>query len=122
MQTTDLNTAAPEAETDAKTDAYLIREAIEDIRPTLRRDGGDISLHKIEGDLVVVEMTGACVGCVLATVTVSGIRKIISEKVGRPMKVIPRSAFVPVRRLRPASATRRSIQITEGSAKVKAPA
>ena len=38
--------------------------ALEEIRPFLKSDGGDISLVSIEGDKNVnVQLHGACVGC-----------------------------------------------------------
>lgn len=34
-----------------------------EIRPTLRKDGGDIELIDVDGDFVVVSLRGACVSC-----------------------------------------------------------
>jgi NifU-like protein len=70
-----------------------IAKAIAELRPTLQRDGGDIQLVAIDGDIVIVDMKGACSGCVLASVTVAGIRKRLIDKIGRPLKVVPRSAM-----------------------------
>lgn len=67
----------------------LIEAALETIRPNLRRDGGDCQLVKIEGDAVFVRLTGACVGCQLASVTVAGVRQRLVEAVGMPLRVIP---------------------------------
>lgn len=66
--------------------------AVAELRPTLQRDGGDIELIAIDGDMVVVDMKGSCVGCVLASVTLAGVRKKIIEAVGRPVRVVPLSA------------------------------
>lgn len=82
--------------------AERVAKAIEELRPVLQRDGGDIELVRIDGDIVVVDLKGTCVGCVLASVTVTGIRKRMVELVGRPLKVIPKSAFVPLRRMKAA--------------------
>lgn len=41
-----------------------VEKALEEIRPFLLNDGGDISLISIEDDnLVKVRLEGACVGC-----------------------------------------------------------
>ena len=69
-----------------------VAAAIAGLRPTLQRDGGDIELIAIEGDMVVVGMMGACSGCVLASLTLAGVRKTIIEAVGRPVRVVPLSA------------------------------
>ena len=69
-----------------------VTAAVADLRPTLQRDGGDIELIAIDGDMVVVDMKGSCVGCVLASVTLAGVRKKIMEAVGRPVRVVPLSA------------------------------
>jgi len=48
----------------------LIEEIIErEIRPHLRRDGGDIELIDIEGDTVTIAFRGMCAGCASASVT-----------------------------------------------------
>jgi len=69
-----------------------VEEAIAELRPTLQRDGGDIELITIDGDMVVVDMKGACSGCMLASMTLGGVRKKIIDKVGRPLRVVPLSA------------------------------
>lgn len=44
-------------------DVDKVREAVNDVRQILMRDGGDIELVDIQGSLVRVRMKGACVGC-----------------------------------------------------------
>jgi NifU-like protein len=85
----------PAAPADLETE---IARAIADLRPTLQRDGGDIQLVGVDGDIVIVDMKGACSGCVLASVTVAGIRKRLIDRIGRPLKVIPRSAMALFRK------------------------
>ncbi len=70
----------------------LIAAVIAEMRPVLQRDGGDIELITIEGDMVVVDMKGSCVGCVLASVTLAGVRKKLMDAVGKPLRVMPLSA------------------------------
>jgi len=78
---------APQSDRDA-----LIAAVIAEMRPVLQRDGGDIELITIEGDMVVVDMKGSCVGCVLASVTLAGVRKKLIDAVGKPLRVMPFSA------------------------------
>lgn len=40
-----------------------VEAALEEIRPFLKTDGGDISLIAIENNIVTVRLEGACVGC-----------------------------------------------------------
>lgn len=67
----------------------LIEETIDQLRPALKMDGGDCELVDVDGDKVMIKLTGACVGCQLASVTVSGIQKKLIEKIGTPLRVIP---------------------------------
>jgi NifU-like protein len=69
-----------------------IEKAIAELRPVLARDGGDIELVTIEGDMVVVDLKGNCTGCILSSVTLAGVRKRIIELTGRPLRVVPLSA------------------------------
>ncbi|GAA0580507.1 NifU family protein [Rhizomicrobium electricum] len=80
----------PTAPVDLETE---IAKAIADLRPVLQRDGGDIELVAVEGDIVVVDFKGACSGCVLASVTLAGVRKRLIDAIGHPLKVVPRSAM-----------------------------
>ncbi|CAH2599522.1 Nitrogen fixation protein NifU [Rhodovastum atsumiense] len=66
-----------------------IETAIEEIRPYLRADGGDCELVDVDGDRVLVRLSGACVGCQSATVTINGIQERLATKLGRGLRVIP---------------------------------
>jgi len=49
-----------------------VEEALEEIRPFLRNDGGDITLVDIEDDkLVKVRLEGNCVGCSVNQMTLN---------------------------------------------------
>ncbi len=67
----------------------LVEEAIEEVRPFLQRDSGDCELIDVDGDKVLVKLTGACVNCQLASMTLGGVQERVVKKVGLPMRVIP---------------------------------
>ena len=47
-----------------------IEKALDEIRPFLQNDGGDISLISIEDEKIVkVQLEGACVGCSVNQIT-----------------------------------------------------
>ncbi|MFB9056622.1 NifU family protein [Mariniflexile ostreae] len=58
-----------------------VEKALEEIRPFLQSDGGDISLLSIEDDkLVKVQLQGACVGCTVNQMTLkSGVEMTIKK-------------------------------------------
>ncbi|MBU2950757.1 NifU family protein [Tamlana agarivorans] len=58
-----------------------VEKALEEIRPFLQSDGGDISLLSIEDDSVVkVQLEGACVGCSVNQMTLkSGVEMTIKK-------------------------------------------
>jgi len=48
----------------------MIEEVLErEIRPALRKDGGDIELIDVDGDFVLVSLRGACVSCAASQTT-----------------------------------------------------
>ncbi len=52
----------------------LIEETIDrQVRPILRRDGGDLELHDVDGDRVLVKFVGACVSCPVSSVTLKDV-------------------------------------------------
>ena len=58
-----------------------VEKALDEIRPFLQSDGGDISLLAIENDnLVKVQLQGACVGCGVNQMTLkSGVEMTIKK-------------------------------------------
>jgi Fe-S cluster biogenesis protein NfuA len=61
----------------------LVSDALENIRPYLQADGGDIRLVDITDKMVVqVELTGACEGCPFSMQTLkAGVEQTILKKV-----------------------------------------
>ena len=66
-----------------------IEAAVEELRPYLKADGGDCELVDVDGDTVLVRLSGACVSCQMASVTVSGVQERLIGKLGMPLKVVP---------------------------------
>ena len=64
--------------------------ALEEIRPFLQSDGGDISLLSIDdGKLVKVQLKGACVGCSVNQMTLkSGVEMTIKKHAPQIEEVI----------------------------------
>ncbi|APY10615.1 hypothetical protein BWZ22_04895 [Seonamhaeicola sp. S2-3] len=67
-----------------------VLNALDEIRPFLQSDGGDISLLSIEDDkLVKVQLQGACVGCSVNQMTLkSGVEMTIKKHAPQIEKVI----------------------------------
>jgi len=67
-----------------------VEKALDEIRPYLQTDGGDISLLAIENDKVVkVRLEGACVGCSVNQMTLrSGVEMTIKKYVPQIEQVI----------------------------------
>ncbi|WP_299890404.1 NifU family protein [uncultured Lacinutrix sp.] len=67
-----------------------VEKALDEIRPFLQSDGGDISLLAIEDDkLVKVQLEGACVGCSVNQMTLkSGVEMTIKKYAPQIEKVI----------------------------------
>jgi len=68
-----------------------VKELIEDIRPQLQADGGDIELQGIEDDgTVKVKLKGACAGCPGAAMTLQfGVERVLKEAVPSVKGVVP---------------------------------
>lgn len=49
-----------------------IQQVLDEVRPTLLADGGDVELYDLEGDVVKVILKGACGSCESSTATLKG--------------------------------------------------
>lgn len=81
-------TKQPEATQDEQR-IQVIKAVIEEIRPNLKRDGGDCELVEVVGNKVMVRMTGACVFCKLASATIEGIQAKLVERLGEFVRLVP---------------------------------
>ncbi|MEJ5377647.1 MAG: NifU family protein [bacterium] len=68
----------------------IVQKVIDEIRPALQADGGDVSLVDVGEDGVVkVRLTGACGGCPMSQMTLKmGIERRLKEKVPGVTSVI----------------------------------
>lgn len=63
-------------------------KAIEEIRPNLQADGGDVELVDVAGGIAKVRLKGACAGCPMSTMTVKwGVENFLKKKVPEITKV-----------------------------------
>jgi len=60
-----------------------VRKALEEVRPMLQADGGDVELVEVTEDGIVrVRLQGACQGCPMSQMTVkNGIEQLLVERV-----------------------------------------
>ena len=67
-----------------------VEKALDEIRPFLQKDGGDITLISIEENkLVKVKLEGACVGCSVNQMTLkSGVEMTIKKYVPQIERVV----------------------------------
>ncbi|MEW8319278.1 MAG: Fe-S cluster assembly protein NifU [Candidatus Thiodiazotropha sp.] len=66
-----------------------IEELLEEIRPNLQRDHGDVELVEVDGKYIYVKMIGACAGCQMAATTLGGIQQHLAEGLGEFIQVLP---------------------------------
>jgi NifU-like protein len=67
----------------------IINGAIQKIRVAIQGDGGDLELLSFANDIAKVQLGGACAGCHMAGQTLGGIRRHLTEALGRPIRVMP---------------------------------
>ncbi len=57
------------------------KEILEQLRPYLQADGGDVTFGRIEDDTLWIELHGACSGCASSLMTLKmGIERRITEE------------------------------------------
>ncbi|MDJ0987319.1 MAG: NifU family protein [Desulfobacterales bacterium] len=59
-----------------------VQSALDDIRPSLQADGGDVELVDVVDGVVTVRLTGACGGCPMSQMTLKqGIETYVKKKI-----------------------------------------
>lgn len=62
--------------------AENIESVLDEVRPYLIADGGNVALHEIDGNVVKLKLQGACGSCPSAVVTMKmGIERRLMEKI-----------------------------------------
>ncbi|TEU15963.1 MAG: NifU family protein [Dehalococcoidia bacterium] len=66
-----------------------VEAALEQVRPVLLADGGDVQLIDVKDGVVTLKLTGACGGCPMATMTLKGgIERVLKEQVPEVKDVV----------------------------------
>lgn len=67
-----------------------VKEALEQVRPSLQADGGDLDFVSIEENgVVVVKLQGACGSCPYATMTLKdGVERYLKDNIPEVTEVI----------------------------------
>jgi len=66
-----------------------IEAVLNEIRPNLVRDGGNVELVDATDGIVKVRLTGACGGCPMASMTLKhGVERVLKERVPEVKEVV----------------------------------
>jgi Fe-S cluster biogenesis protein NfuA len=66
-----------------------IEHVLDQIRPNLRADGGDVELVEVKDGIVSLRLQGACAGCPMSTMTLkNGIERILKEEISEVKEVV----------------------------------
>jgi Fe-S cluster biogenesis protein NfuA len=59
-----------------------VQDVLDQIRPHVQADGGDIELVDIQNGVVQIRLAGSCVGCMYSMMTLqAGIERMLKERV-----------------------------------------
>jgi len=65
-----------------------VQKALDEIRPRIQADGGNVELVAVEKQTVKVRLGGACAGCPMSAITLKqGVEALIKERVPEILKV-----------------------------------
>ena len=65
-----------------------VQKALDEIRPNIQADGGDIELVAVQKGIVKVRLQGHCAGCPMSAMTLKqGVETHIKKKVPEILKV-----------------------------------
>jgi Fe-S cluster biogenesis protein NfuA len=65
-----------------------VQNALDEIRPQIQLDGGDVELVAVEKETVKVRLTGHCAGCPMSAMTLkNGVEALVKERVPEIKKV-----------------------------------
>ena len=65
-----------------------VQKALDEIRPRIQADGGDIELVTVEKGTLKVRLKGACAGCPMSAMTLKqGVENFVKTKVPEILRV-----------------------------------
>jgi len=65
-----------------------VAKALEELRPRLQADGGDLELLGVDNGIVKVRLKGACAGCPMSTMTLKiGVEQYLKKKIPEIVRV-----------------------------------
>ena len=65
-----------------------VKKALEQVRPQLQADGGDIEYVGFDNGIVKVKLKGACNGCPMSAMTLQwGVEKFLKKQISEVKKV-----------------------------------
>ena len=66
-----------------------VEAVLDQIRPALMADGGNVELVDVSDGTVKLRLTGACAGCPMSTMTLKmGIERLLKEKLPEVKQVV----------------------------------
>jgi Fe-S cluster biogenesis protein NfuA len=66
-----------------------VEAALEQIRPSLQADGGDVELVSVDDGVVSLRLTGACGGCPMSAMTLKmGIERVLRGQIPEVKEVV----------------------------------
>jgi Fe-S cluster biogenesis protein NfuA len=66
-----------------------VEKVLNEIRPQLQADGGDVQLVDVIDGKVQVKLTGSCAGCPMSTMTLKmGIERLLKERIKEVTEVV----------------------------------
>ena len=66
-----------------------VEAVLQQIRPALQADGGDVKLVDVSDGIVKLQLTGACSGCPMSTMTLKmGIERALKDQIPEIKEVV----------------------------------
>jgi len=66
-----------------------VEKALDEVRPALQADGGDVELVDVADGVVKLKLKGACAGCPMSTMTLKqGIERVLRKEVPEIKEVV----------------------------------
>ena len=66
-----------------------VEHVLDQIRPNLRADGGDVELVDVKDGIVSLRLKGACAGCPMSTMTLkNGIERALKAEISEVKEVV----------------------------------